>query len=224
MRTFEPAPFLERPRTLDRVAGEARLKRTWQMAFFASLVGLVASAGALAYLATQSRVESVVVLVDELGRAELLGRAERLPDAERERVIRAQLGLLIRNLRGVYPDPAAQAELLRRAYAMLAPEGAEPMNRYFADPDHDPRLLSKHLTREVRLRSVGPIPGTRSWRVQWTEVETPHGAGPSRSTAWEAYVALSETPPRSTHEAADNPLGLRIRAIHWTPITQEAKP
>jgi type IV secretion system protein VirB5 len=220
----EPAPFLERPRYLALVGNEARLKRTWLAAFFGALLALCVAVGALAHLATTSRVESVVVLVDELGRAELLGPAERLPSAERERVVRAELGLLIRNLRGIYPDAGAQAEMLRRAYAFLSPEGAEQMNRYFSDPDNDPRSLAGSISREVRMRSVGPIPGTRSWRMQWTEIETPHGSGAHRATAWEAYVAVLEAPPATPQEAADNPLGLRVSAIHWTPITQEAKP
>ena len=218
------APFLDRPRYLSLVGDEARLKRTWLAAFFAALLALCLAMAALVHLATTSRVESVVVLVDELGRAELLGPAERLPEAERERVVRAQLGMLIRNLRGVYPDASAQSEMLRRAYAFLSPEGAEEMNRYFSDPQNDPRTLAGSISRQVRVRSVGPIPGSSSWRIQWTESETPVGTGAPRTTAWEAYVSVLEAPPTTRQEATDNPLGLRVSAIHWTPVTQEATP
>jgi type IV secretory pathway TrbF-like protein len=221
---LDPSPFLERPRYLSLLGSEARLKRTWLVAFFAALGALVLSVGALVHLATTSRVESVVVLVDELGRADLLGPAERLPAAERERVVRSQVGLLIRNLRSVYPDRAAQAEMLRRAYALLTPEAAGRMNRYFAEAENDPRSVSESLSREVRVRSVGPIPGTQSWRVQWTEIETPRGAGKPRESAWEAYVAIREAAPVTVREAEDNPLGLRVSAIEWTPVTQETKP
>lgn len=215
-------PFLTPPRFLGLLGDEARRVRTWRIAFLAVLALLGLAVLSLMRVASQSRVQPVVVLVDELGRAELLGPAARMAGAERERVVRAELGLLVRNLRSVYPDAHAQAEMLRRAYAYLSPEGARAMNAHFSRPENDPRLLARELTREVRVRSVGPIPGTESWRVQWTEAETPHGAAAARESAWEAYVALRESEPRTTEEAAANPLGLRVTAINWTPITQEA--
>lgn len=224
MRLAPPPSLLDRPRYLGLLGDEARARRTWQAAFLVVLLALAGCVAVLAHLATESRVESVVVLVDELGRAELLGPPERMADGERERVVRAQLGLLIRDLRSVYPDPGAQGELLRRAYALLSPEGARAMNAYFSEPGNDPRTLGRELSREVRLHSVGPIPGTKSWRVQWTEAETPHGAGPPRTSAWEAYVAVRERAPRTPEEAALNPLGLRVTAIQWTPVTQEVEP
>jgi type IV secretory pathway TrbF-like protein len=216
-----PDPRLTPPRSVGLVSDVARIARGWRRLSAALLVLLALLGAAYVRLAGTSRVESQVVLVDELGRAELLGPAQELPDAERDRVVRAELGLLIRNLRSVYPDRWAQAELLRRAYAFLAPEAAAWADAYFAETANDPRTLAKDLSREVRVRSVLRVPRTDAWRVQWVEVETPRGAGMPRATAWEAYLAVREQPPATPEEAAANPLGLKVTAVNWTPVTQE---
>lgn len=205
---------------LGILGDQAKGKRNWQIVAFASLGLLAVVTFSYIKLASESRITPYIVEVDRLGQAAAFGPAERLQKTD-ERLIVSQLGLLVRNLRSVYPDPVAQRELLERGYAFVAPSAASTLNAYFADPQNDPRLLARQFSRQVLVQSVLPVPDSDNWRVQWTETETPIGMGAApRTTAWEAYLTVRVVPPSKASEIQDNPLGLYVTAINWTPVTQ----
>ena len=217
----ETDPFLTAKQNFLGVLGDqAKGKRNWQIVAFLALAGWLFTSGAYFKLASESRITPYIVEVDQLGQAAAFGPAEKLRKTD-QRLIVSQLGLLIRNLRAVYPDPGAQRELIERGYAFIAPSAASFLNAYFSDPANDPRLLAGQFTRQVLVRSVLPVPNTDTWRVQWTETETPFGVGAPRRTAWEAYLTVRVVPPTKASEIEDNPLGLYVTAINWTPVTQD---
>lgn len=216
----EADPFsAARQNFLGVLGDQVKGKRNWQIVAFLALGGWLFTSGAYFRLASESRITPYIVEVDQLGQAAAFGPAERLRKTD-ERLIVSQLGLLIRNLRAVYPDPGAQRELIERGYAFVAPSAASFLNTYFSDPANDPRILAQQFTRQVLVQSVLPVPNTDTWRVQWTETETPFGVGVTRRTAWEAYLTVRVVPPTRASEIEDNPLGLYVTAINWTPVTQ----
>jgi type IV secretion system protein VirB5 len=213
-------PFLAaRQNFLGVLGDQARAKRNWQLTALLAVGGWLFTSGAYFKLASESRITPYIVEVDRLGQSVAFGPAEKLAKTD-HRLIVSQLGLVIRNLRSVYPDPGAQREMIERGYAFVAPSAASFLNGYFSDPQNDPRLLAQQLTRQILVQSVLPVPNSDTWRVQWTESETPLGVGPPRTTAWEGYLTVRVVPPTKASEIQDNPLGLYVTAINWTPVTQ----
>ncbi len=215
--TREPAILKARAEFHDRFSDLARGKRSWQLAAFGLLALLAAVTGAYIRLASTSRITPYVVEVDRLGRAAAFGPAEQLKSTD-QRVVVAQLALFIRDLRSVYADPGAQKELIYRAYAYVADSARGFLDRTFADPRHDPRVLAQRLTRQVEVGSVLQVPGSDTWKLQWTETETPRRVGQTRTSAWEAYLTVKVRPPETAETILDNPLGLYITALNWTQI------
>lgn len=214
-----------------------RGKRNWQLIAYAlAAILAVATAGA-ARLSFSARIVPYIVQVDQLGRIGLTAPAERMraPD---DRLVASQLAAFIRSVRTILPAAAAgaQAEMLKRGYAFAMPEAAGYLNSYFSEPDHDPRVLSQRLIREVDVGSVLRVPdadkstahregSAQTWRLQWTETDRPTQAGDSTHvTAWEGYLTLRVVPPRTAETVQENPLGLNITSIAWTRVGRRVVP
>jgi type IV secretion system protein VirB5 len=200
----------------------ARGKRNWQLMAL-GLGGLLALV-TIAYvrLAASARVVPYVVQVDRLGQVIAVGRADAASRPD-DRLIASQLAQFIRAIRTVLPAAAAagEAELLRRGYAFVAPATASFLNGYFAQPEHDPRLLGQRLTRQVDVASVLRVPNADVWRLQWTETErSTEPGGLTRTVAWESYCAVHVVPPTTAEGVQDNPLGLLITALSWTRVAE----
>jgi type IV secretion system protein VirB5 len=214
-------PFIAARNEFMNAFGDlARRKRNWQVIAF-SLVGLLALV-TIAYvrLAQSVRVVPYLVEVDRLGQIVVVGPADALKRPD-QRLIASQLAQFVRAIRTVLPATAApaQAEMLSRGYAFVAPEAAAFLNDYFASPVNDPRVLGLRLTRQVDVTGVLRVPNSDVWRLQWTETERstqPDGA--TRTTAWEGYVTVRLLPPRTAESVQDNPLGVYIASVNWTQI------
>lgn len=222
-------PYLHGRREFESVFTDvAKAKRNWQLVAFGATAVALVLAVSLGVTATQSRIVPYVVEVDQLGRAQAFGAAERLraPD---QRVITSQLAGFVRDVRTVLVDPAGQADLVRRAYTFVDRDAAGFLNAYFTTPANDPRLLGRELSRLVEVTGVLPVPtsapvqggraGPTTWKVSWTETTYPRaGTGLARRTAWEGYFATRLVPPSTADRIVANPLGLYVTAINWTQI------
>jgi type IV secretory pathway TrbF-like protein len=203
----------------------ARGKRNWQLASFAllGLLGMVL----LAYLRLSlgSRITPYVVEVDRLGQAVAFGPAERLRSTD-TRVQVFTLSLLIHDLRSVSSDPDAERDMLFAAYAYTAGAARAALDAYFAEAAHDPRVLGRTVSREVRITSVLRLPGAagKTWKVAWRETERPRVAGPLRTAAWEAYLTLELHPPATAEALLRNPLGLYVTDLNWSEIVATGDP
>ena len=217
------SPFLAARTEFTNAFGDlARGKRNWQLIAF-SLAGLLGLASlANLRLVTAARVVPYLVQVDRLGQVLSVGRADAAPRPD-DRLLASQLAQFIRAVRTVLPTSAAaaQAELLRRAYAFVTPQAAAFLNDYFAHAAHDPRVLGQRLTREIDVGSVLRLPRSDVWQVRWTETERPVQPGASTVTrAWESYCTVAVVPPTTPEGVQDNPLGLSITALSWTPVAE----
>jgi type IV secretion system protein VirB5 len=200
----------------------ARGKRNWQVMAF-TLAGLL-GVTTVAYirLASSARLVPYVVQVDRVGQVVAAGLVDEL-QAPNQRLVASQLAHFIRSIRTVLPSPAgaAQAEMVRQAYAFLGPEAAAFLNDYFAQTDNDPRVLGARITRLVTVTSVLRVPESEVWKLRWTEEERPlQGGGATRMRAWEGYVTVRIVPPRTADAIELNPLGIHIVSLTWTEIAE----
>lgn len=209
-----------------------RGRRNWQLVALAMMAVNVFLAVSYQRLASTAQWTPYIVKVDQFGQVAYTGPAEKSNAADPQLMV-YQLAAFVRNLRTVSSDPAAQMEFIRRSYAHLAKNAAGYVNAHFSEPANDPRVLGRSLSRSVVVNSVLPIPNSNTWKVQWTEQDTPlQGGGAVRGrTAWEAYLTVEVVPPGRPRTDADwqklfdNPLGLYVVEINWAPIaTGEAKP
>jgi type IV secretion system protein VirB5 len=201
----------------DVYADLARGKHAWQLAAFALLALLAVVTTAYVRLSLGARVTPYLVEVDKLGRARAFGPAEPLRRTD-TRLVVSQLALFLRDARTILPSDAAQADVLRRAYAYADAGAATFLNAYFTDPRNNPRLLAHTLTRTAEITSVLPVPGSAAWRAQWTETDWPLDGGPPRVAAWEAYLSVRLAPPETIDAIEDNPLGVHVTSITWTRV------
>ena len=212
----------------------ARGKRNWQLCAFALLALLALLLAAYLRLSLSSRVTPYVVEVDRLGQAVAFGPAEPLRPADTRTHV-FLLALLVHHLRTVSTDAATERDLLFSAYAYLGTGARSTLDAYFADPAHDPRVLGRSLTRSVEITSVLRLPTTagasgaagasgKTWKVEWRETERPTTAGPLRTAAWEAYLALESHPPSTTEALLRNPLGLYVTDLTWSEIATTTNP
>lgn len=220
-----PNPFLAARTEFTNAFGDlARGKRNWQLMAYALVGQLTLVTIAYVRLAQSARVVPYVVHVDRLGQVVAVGTAEALKRPD-ERLIASQLAQFVRAIRTVLPASAAlaQAEMLRRGYAFVAPGAAAFLNEYFSAPGHDPRVLGTRLSRQVDVVSVLRVPNSDVWRLQWTETERSNEpADPIRPVAWEGYVSVKLIPLASPESIEDNPLGLQITSVSWTQVAPSA--
>jgi type IV secretion system protein VirB5 len=214
----------------------ARGKRNWQVVAYVLGAILVLQALSILRLAASAHAIPYVVQADRLGSLAAVGPAEPIRDPDAQ-LVASQLADFVRSVRSVLPAIAAtaQADLLRRGYALATPSAAAFLNSYLGEAAHDPRLLGARLTRDVQVTSALRIPdpggqrsaaeGTQTWRLQWLETDRPLDAGDSTHVAaWEGYVTLQIVPPRSAEVIQVNPLGVRITSITWTRVAGAAIP
>jgi type IV secretion system protein VirB5 len=204
----------------------ARGKRNWQLVTFGLAIALILLGISNLRLAASSRVVPYVVQVDRFGQIVNVGAAESMKRPD-QRLISSQLAQFIRSVRTVLPATAAaaQADMLRRAYAFTTPEAGAFLNEYFSASPNDPRLLGTRLARQIDVTAVLPVPNSAVWRLRWTETERwLQGSAPMRRTAWEGYVTVKLAAPKTAETVQDNPLGIYVASVTWTQLAEQTVP
>jgi type IV secretion system protein VirB5 len=186
----------------------------WRLIAIAALgVAAVAVAGTV-WQSTQSRVQPFVVEVDKLGDALAVRRADVAAPVPVS-VIRAQLARYIQDVRTVSIDVQAERAFINEAYAMIdRNSGALAfLNAYFAANDPFKRAATETVTAHVE--SVLPLPGGKTWRIEWREDTLARDGRPELSKHWEATVTISINPPATEAGVLANPIGLFVEASSW---------
>lgn len=186
----------------------------WRLVALAALgVAAIAVAGNV-WQSAQSRVQPFVVEVNKLGDAIAVQRADVVAPVP-VNVIRAQLARFIQDVRTVSIDVQAERAFITEAYAMVNKNGAALtfLNNYFAINDPFKRAANEAVS--VRVESVLPLPGGKTWRVAWREDTTSRDGRPEFSKPWEATVTISINPPTTDAGVLANPTGLFVEAMPW---------
>ena len=206
-------PYLNARREWDERYGDALSRaKNWRLAAFASLgVTAIAVAG-MAFVAGQSKIEPFVVGLDKMGNPVAMAQPAG-GSAVSQRIIEAQVANWIWTARTVIPDGMAQKALIAKVYAMAGTGAASYLNTYYAA--HPP---FGDFTVNVTITSVLPV-SKDTWQIGWDELRYV-GGQPKPVEHWRANVTTGVDPKLadSPQVMLDNPLGLFIKNVTWTPI------
>ena len=186
----------------------------WRLVAIASLgVAAVAVAGNV-WQSSQSRVQPFVVGVDKLGDALAIQRADVASPIPID-VIRAQLARYVQNVRTVTIDVQAERGFINEAYAMVDKNSSALafLNDYFAANDPFKRAATETVTAHVE--SVLPLPGGKTWRIEWSEDTLARDGQSELSKHWEAIITVSINAPTTDAGVLANPTGLFVEACSW---------
>jgi type IV secretory pathway TrbF-like protein len=211
----------------ERMGDALSRERWWRAGSFLALVILGGSVAGNVYQGTQSKIETVHVVHDNIGRVisvDVSGGAEAGPT---QAMVAVALQDWITDIRTVYTDVAALKNGITRAYTMI-PNGSQTeafINKFYND--EDPFNRAKKVTVSVyQPVAVPPPPSTtaggpgqeQTWTVDWQETVTGRTDGLVKSrTAWTAKLTIKVIRPTTSDEARKNPNGIHIPAISWTP-------
>ena len=197
----------------ERYHGFVRAKRNWQViALVALVVNAMLGLGIL-WQASQSRVTPYVVEVDQLGQTLVIGPAEKSQNTD-PRLVRYQLAELIRKVRSIVADGAAEKQLLDSAYAHASGAATRFLNDHYKE--HNPFLRMQERTVSVEVTSVLPLPASDSWQLQWTETHRGLDGAVLALERWQALLAVEIRPGNTPEQIEQNPLGLYVTDIQWT--------
>lgn len=199
----------------DLLRGKAR----WQQIAFALAIGCAVLAVGNVVLALRGDLVPYVVEVDRHAQIVAYGPADRFVEPDR-RMLVSELGRFVRDVRSVYTDPVAQQDRIAEAYNYVTGPARLFLDRYLAEPANNPVLLGRSQTRSVEVTAVLPVPRSDTWKLRWVETSYPlDGDAPVRAD-WEAYLEVELAPSASADVFAVNPLGIYVRGINWTRISE----
>lgn len=206
-------PYLAARREWDERYGDAIARAySWRLAAFASLAVAAIAVLGVVYIGAQPKTKPYVVALDKLGEPVAFARPAA-GSAVAQRILQAQVASWVWNARTVLSDPAAEKTLLRKVYAMAGVDAAGFLNRYYAanPPFGD-------FSVAVTITSVLPT-SENTWQVNWDEQRS-ENSQPQAVAHWKAEITTGIDPKlaESPRVLLDNPLGIFVRAIAWTPV------
>jgi type IV secretion system protein TrbF len=198
----------------ERYGSYIAQRDSWRLVAMASLGVAAIAVGGVVWLSAQSRVVPYVVEVNKLGDALAIQRANVVTQVDTG-VVRAQLARFIGDVRSVYTDVQAERALIGEAYAMVDKNAAAFtfLNDYFAN--NDPFKRAANETVAAHVESVLPLPGGKTWRVEWREDTYARDGRPEFSKYWEATITVSINPPTTDAAILVNPTGLFVESTPW---------
>jgi len=186
--------------------------RTWQMVAFASMALSGVLGAALAYNASQSKVQPFIVQVDKLGEAVAVSPAEAVGLPE-QRIVRFQLANFITNSRSVTPDPIVQKRWLDSVYAISTPSAAGFLNEFYGKADPFKRGQGNMVA--VEISTALPL-SPKTWQIQWTETTRGLNGSLEGTTRWQAILTVNAFAPSTPQQIIANPTGVIVEQINWT--------
>lgn len=208
------SPYLQGRREWnERYGSYIKRARTWQYVALASLGLSAVLGGGLVKVASQSKVQPFVVVVDKLGQAVAVRYAEAIQTPD-DRVIQAQLANFIANSRNVTPDPVVQKRWLDAAYAIAGTAAVQYLNDHYRK--NDPFAVARNYMVSADLQPPMRL-SKDSWQVQWTETtRTLSGQVDGVPTRWQAVLNVTTASPTTPAEIIANPSGVVIDVMTWT--------
>ena len=207
-------PFLDAARTWDGRLGEAVLaKRNWQIFCFLLLLSNLALADIVAWMASRSHIEPVLVLLDDIRETPIIARAGDLKGHPDENMIAASLARWIEDIRARPLDRVLLRKRVERAWIYLGEDTRRMLEGYFRE--HDPFALDPETAIAVEILSVTRETAD-TWRVRWTERTFVRGSERQKDT-YHAILHVGQGQATTTRELLDNPLSLRLEAVGWSP-------
>lgn len=207
-------PYLDAARTWDGRLGDAVLaKRNWQIATAMSLLVNIVLAALVAWQASRSHMEPVLVLLDDVREAPIVAHARGLQVEPDDRMVSASLARWIEDVRARPTDRVLLRQRLERAYAYLSDEARAMLDRYFRE--EDPFAIAADTAVAIDILSVTKETDA-TWRVRWTERTFVRGHERQVDT-YHAIMTVGPGTPGSTRDLLYNPLSLELISVGWSP-------
>lgn len=211
------SPYLAARRDWDERYGDLISRaRNWRAAAFLALLIALVEASILVPLSSGSRVKTIVVAVDSVGRVVSSGPAEQLPVAD-DRLKRAALFQWVQDLRMVTTDSITQRRSIDRVYAMIG-NGSSAQNvitEFYRNNTPFDRARTETVT--VDVHSIVAT-SNRSYEVEWSEITRDHSGEVAGTQNWKGVFTIALNPPTDEKLARINPLGIYVVDASWSKV------
>lgn len=205
-------PYLNARREWDERYGDALARaKNWRLAAFASLAIAGAAVLGITYIGAQSKIKPFVVAIDKMGNP--IAMAQPVTGgAINQRIVEAQVANWLWNARTVLSDATAQKVLISRVYDMVGSDAAGYLNQYYSA--HPPFGFVANVT----ITSVLPV-SRDTYQINWDESTVKDGQ-PQPIQHWKANITTAQDTKLAENPQImlDNPLGLFIKNVTWTPV------
>jgi len=196
----------------DRYGSMQQSLKLWQFAFFSALMTIAVLGGMLGYVSATAKVQPFVVETHE-GMPYAIAPMQSI-SVKDQRLINFAINQFVIHARTVVHDPEAQKALLDKVYAYSANQTLPFLHDYYQK--NNPFEIAAHTTVTPTIVSSLPI-AKDTWQITWDETDRNVADGsPIKTTRWIANVTyqLGEV---NSHFMLENPFGLYITQINWTP-------
>jgi type IV secretory pathway TrbF-like protein len=211
------SPYLAARREWDERYGSLISRaKNWRVAAFLVLLIALIEAVILVPLSSRSRVKTIVVAVDSIGRVVASGPAEQLPTVD-DRLKRAAVFQWVQDLRMVTTDPITQRRSIDRVYAMIG-SGSRAQNvitDFYRNNTPFDRARTETVT--VDVHSIVPT-SARSYEVEWTEITRDRSGEVAGKQEWKGVFTIALNPPTDEKLARINPLGIYVIDASWSKV------
>ena len=211
------SPYLAARREWDERYGNVISRaRNWRAAAFLALLIALVEAVILVPLSSSSRVKTIVVAVDSIGRVVASGPAEQLPTVD-DRPKRAALFQWVQDLRMVTTDPITQRRSIDRVYSMIGSGSSAQrvITDFYRNNTPFDRAQTEMVT--VDLHSIVPT-SARSYEVDWTETTRDRSGEVVGKQEWKGVFTIALNPPSDERLARINPLGIYVIDASWSKV------
>lgn len=198
----------------ERYGGYIAQTKMWRGVALTSLLIAAASVGGVIYFAGHNKLIPYVVEVNDNGKALDVYQSDRMQPMDR-RVIRAQIGQFIQDLRSVSSDVAVQRRAVERAYAHLSGDmpAYTAVNEWFRKNIPFERATDETVVIEVR--QVLPL-SENTWRVEWVERARARNGESMPETRWTGTATVVTGGAVKAETMLYNPTGLYIKEFDWS--------
>lgn len=199
----------------DRYGRLADAAARWRLVAWIALSLLALSVAGLIAVGLRSRVTPYIVEVDRHGYEVLVAPAEEGAIAD-HRIIVAQLGRFVRDLRTVLVDEQAQRVLITRVMATVAANSnaAEKVMAFYKE--RAPLGVGTNTSVECEVTAVLPL-SEKTWQVEWSEHRFVSGTVVD-TKSFKAIATIDIEPTRKMTEVMENPLGIYVVDFHVTEL------
>jgi len=188
--------------------------KVWRGIALTSLVIAAVAVGGVVHFASQNKLIPYVVEVGGDGRPLQVYYADEAQPLD-QRVIRAQLGQFVQDMRSVSTDVAVQRRAVERAYAHLSADmpAYTAVNQWFRQ--NVPFERATEETVVVEVRQVLPL-SDKTWRIEWVERPRSRNGESMPATRWTGTATIVTSGEVNPQTLLYNPTGLYIKEFNWS--------
>jgi type IV secretion system protein VirB5 len=188
--------------------------KVWRRVALTSLVIAAVAVGGVVHFASQNKLIPYVVEVGGDGRPLQVYYADEAQPLD-QRVIRAQLGQFVQDMRSVSTDVAVQRRAVERAYAHLSADmpAYTAVNQWFRQ--NVPFERATEETVVVEVRQVLPL-SDKTWRIEWVERPRSRNGESMPATRWTGTATIVTSGEVNPQTLLYNPTGLYIKEFDWS--------